>query len=1037
MKKNKLVLIGSLLVITLGVVFTISQLGMDKNGEYKKSEFSFIKASSIDDAAAWMAARLRDPETGERMTDAKLKLIEKAIKNMPQSKALPLTWEEAGPDNIGGRTRAIVADKLVAGRVFAGSVSGGLFMSNNGGNLWSKVETFPGSKFISSMTQLANGTVVVGTGVSHGADPMSSFNGDGVWYTSDGGVTWTIVPGTSSFTKISEVVCADNSNTLWIGTASGLRTWEFGASSLTNITTGPGGCTALKISKDGSMIVCAVGSNQTYVSTDGGANFVNRSGSVNANLVPPGASRIEYAISATKNTNNNQYTLYAVRTGSNLQGMHVSQDAGATWTQFIGTINPPSNVDIYRGQGAYNTVASVDPTNTEKLFVGGIDVWRWTQATNNPPAGGIEPASLWSVPPTSSIYVHADIHEFQWDVNNRLYVGSDGGVGISNNLGETWYPANRGYNVTQFYGMAFGRNGEIAGGTQDNGTLYNDQSLSTPLEFREISGGDGFQCAISYYNPDIVFSTLYNGIILRSTTGGGAASNFIPNYPVSYGAVGLGGGAGFPFYNAIKLFEFFDVNSKDSVIFAPNQNYAAGDVIDVNSAATGNIIKYTTPTSMFYDDEVSHTPSLTQVRTSVVNTLTNQLVLLDNFNYTHFFGSNPVSTGDSLLVDFESGTDTVVVGTIGSYNWYFAQHPISNKIIELGSDSLELAVAWDTATVQDPYQSWLFTYVNQNGGELWGTRDALRLSKLNPVWFPVVKGIGGTGQDLIDIEASKDMNRLYVSAGTKVTRVDGLGSIYSSEPDFASKAGYTGATLTTPPTATTVVTVATGAIEGIALNPSNSNDLIVFPGSLAARRSLNAGSASPTFTNLAAIAGANSPFTYDGIIDRDDDDIIVIGTSHGAFISENGGASWTLASGGFEGTPVYQIHQSTRTFNEGNAVPGIIYAATHGRGIWKSTSLLGLKDESKTAAENFKTKLKAFPNPTESSTSLSFELFEAGDVEIQVYSITGSKVKTMSVKNVSKGSGTIDLNVANLERGTYIVKFISGAQNQSVKFIKR
>ena len=176
MKKSKLVLIGSLVAVAVGVLFTISAIGIDKEGEYKKGKFSFLQETSADDAAAWMSARMRDPETGEKITDAKLKLIAKAIKNMPQGKALPLTWVEEGPDNIGGRTRAILVNRNNTNQIWAGSVSGGLFTSTNGGNAWAKVESFPGVKFISSMAQMPNGTIFVATGLSVNADAMSSYS---------------------------------------------------------------------------------------------------------------------------------------------------------------------------------------------------------------------------------------------------------------------------------------------------------------------------------------------------------------------------------------------------------------------------------------------------------------------------------------------------------------------------------------------------------------------------------------------------------------------------------------------------------------------------------------------------------------------------------------------------------------------------------------------------------------------------------------------------------------------------------------------
>ena len=61
------------------------------------------------------------------------------------------------------------------------------------------------------------------------------------------------------------------------------------------------------------------------------------------------------------------------------------------------------------------------------------------------------------------------------------------------------------------------------------------------------------------------------------------------------------------------------------------------------------------------------------------------------------------------------------------------------------------------------------------------------------------------------------------------------------------------------------------------------------------------------------------------LIERDDPSIIVVGTSSGVFVSEDGGSNWVSASEGFEGTPVYEVRQSWRSFEEGNGRPGEIY----------------------------------------------------------------------------------------------------------------
>jgi len=264
-----------------------------------------------------------------------------------------------------------------------------------------------------------------------------------------------------------------------------------------------------------------------------------------------------------------------------------------------------------RDQGTYNSILSVDPTDSERLLIGGIDVWEWKQTVNNPPSGGFEKISLWFVNPSSPTYVHADNHEMKWDNNNRLYVGNDGGVGVSNNKGGTWFPANRGYNVTQFYGIAFDAAGRVMGGAQDNGTLYNDFSLSTYHEFREVNGGDGFECEISFFNSSVMFSSIYYNSISRSGDRGVNWTNFSPNLPGTYDPAGTDGSPNHPFHTELFLAEYFDPNSQDSVTFIPKKNYAAGAQLRIASMASGDTINTSAPTALYFDDTLYYDPSLT------------------------------------------------------------------------------------------------------------------------------------------------------------------------------------------------------------------------------------------------------------------------------------------------------------------------------------------------------------------------------------------------------------------------------------------
>ena len=970
---KKVYVFGSLIVAgVFAIAFAAYQL-LPETGLYRQASLSVLKEGQSSDAMAWLKARYVDVSTGEPVSAETLAQIEQEIRKKGISKSI--VFESLGPDNIGGRTRAICIDRTNINRVWAGGVSGGLFVSNNKGNFWERVVPYfdaGANPFISSMTMTPDNTLYVATGSND-----EGWGGNGVWYSTDFGATFTKIPGT---TNCTEVASSDVDNYVWLATASGLKKWQVGDASLTSVPASSGGCFALQVSKNAQVIVAAYAANKTFVSTDGGNSFTDKSGTIANNLVPTGAARIEYAISPTQNSAG-AYSLYAARTNSNLLSMHVSHDNGQTWNQFVGPSGPPNEFDIYRNQGTYNSILSVDPTDNERLLIGGIDVWEWKQTVNNPPSGGFEKISLWFVNPNSPTYVHADNHEMKWDNNNRFYVGNDGGVGISTNKGQTWFPANRGYNVTQFYGIAFDAAGRVMGGAQDNGTLYNDFSLSTYHEFREVGGGDGFECEISFFNPAVMFSSIYYNSISRSGDRGVNWTNFSPNLPGTYDPAGTDGSPNHPFHTELFLAEYFDVNSEDSVTFIPKRNFDAGELMRIPSLSSGDTINFSAPTALYFDDTLYYDPSLT----------------VGNVNY----GINS-ATGET---------------------------------IEMGSDTVIFNVSWDTLRIADPYQSWFLVYVNANGGELWGTRNALRFSVTNPGWLCLAKGIGGGLFNSVDVEFSRNLNHCYISSGNGVWRLDGLGDLYTSDANFASKAGYVtqGATVT-PPTATTLTKITNTSYEGIALNPNNANDLVCFAGFNGTnKRTNNATAATPTFTNLGAIVSGLA--TYDGIIDRNDPDILVVGTSNGAWVSENGGATWENASTGFEGTPVYEVRQNWRSFDEGNSRPGEIYLGTFGRGIWRTTQYLSTSNNNNTPSGLIKTKLRTYPNPTKDNTTLVFELAQSGKVEVQVYSITGRLVWS---KNLQMSDGTQELNIdsADLPSGTYIVKFSSGRQTDTAKFIK-
>ena len=903
-----------------------------------------------------------------------------------QKAAVGLDWIEMGPDNVGGRTRAIELDPNNPLIVYAGGVSGGLWRSENGGNTWSQVSGLEENLIVSSMAFMGNGHLYVATGSSHDGPSGtggSGFVGNGIYRTMDGGQTFEQVIGPNNiFSPSGEWAIIDeimedpnNSDGLWVGMNRGLRYYDESDDNFTTpngVPTNSQICEDVEVSADGDVIAASIGGDG-YVSTDGGQNFSNVSGG-STGLPTAGVGRIEFAISP--DDNNYVYASIASSSGRML-GVFSSTNKGQDWSRIwppgFGS-NAVEEMDLFNAfgnpQGNYDNCITVVPGNPQKIFVGGVTLW--STALNGQP----EQVAVAAAFPGCFVCVHADVHEFEWHPSgDTLYIGTDGGVFKSFDDGQVYYAANRGYNVTQMYAVAYGPNGKAMGGTQDNSTPYLNFAGPTPETATIFGGGDGFDCDISQMDPNIMFGSSQNGRVFRTADEGLNASPFFDERMLSLGTPDPDGGL--PelgdFYTNLRLFEDWD---------------------DPNSPGVATALGTWTNTSQ--------------------DTITVADILGEPFTFDYVSAKVPavpltetVNIDIDMIIDPDSVTPSTLI------------YP---------DDEITLL-----DTLPDRVESLFAVGFSGNQG-VWVTRGALTFTE-NPEWWKVVDNVCNVNC----LEFSSDGQHLYVGCSSgQLLRVSGFHMAYdSASADVTS--------------ATRVLEVATintfGApITGIAPHSWDGNKLFVtlggYGGSGKVQYTSNALSGGNFSSRWISGTLAGMP-VYDGIMHNSNDDIWVVGTEHGVFSSEDAGINWTQENDGMNVVPVFAVRQQRwdHANNPHHAGwienPGVIYLGTHGRGIFRSETLLGIDDETgnSNAASEFGGGLTVYPNPVNETGIITFELNDNMDVNISIYNMQGKLIDQIAQSNAIKGSNKVEFNVDQYPVGTYIAHLEAGNKRMFGRFV--
>jgi len=176
---------------------------------------------------------------------------------------------------------------------------------------------------------------------------------------------------------------------------------------------------------------------------------------------------------------------------------------------------------------------------------------------------------------------------------------------------------------------------------------------------------------------------------------------------------------------------------------------------------------------------------------------------------------------------------------------------------------------------------------------------------------------------------------------------------------------------------------------------------------------------------------------YTCIFEKNDNKRALVGTELGIYSTldiTQASPVWSHETGGnFPNVPVFQLKQQTLPswlcYNS-----GVIYAATHGRGIWSTDKYftpyaIGIQEQK--ADLNFSSNIKLYPNPASDATNVWFKAVDNTSYKLRVYDINGRLMLEQNTAKLQEGEQVISINTGNLTSGVYFVSVV-GSNSSSV-----
>ncbi|MFM9985332.1 MAG: WD40/YVTN/BNR-like repeat-containing protein [Flavobacteriales bacterium] len=431
-------------------------------------------------------------------------------------KAIPSYSKNRG--NGTGRINYLFIHPKKKQRLWACSPTGGMWYTKNGGEKW--LEGGTDKLKISGVSSVAVNSKnphqwVISTG--DGDDQFMHSNG--IWRTFNSGRTYECINGDDPSTAlpfntsdekgfISEVVSSPaDFNVLFTATSKGfwmcedarkksIKKWK-------RIETGNFYDIEIIDRNDPELDIVIAAGEKFVISYDGGANWevIPLPYIKDSDHFPFRRLSLEYSPMLPN------FLFVAIT----LSEQWASSPAGDASLQLFDIKTKKWSVVRSLSEGMCNALHTrarafaVSPTDPQLLMVGNV------QPLYRSVDGGLNFSKI------EKNQMHDDCHHIEFSSDGKtVWASHDGGVSVSYDQGLTWKNKDTGIGASNVFGLSVAQIKEVQ-------VLYGGYDIGSNLlrdhKWYHVSWGDGFESVTHPQNPDIMFSTMQNGGIKKSTSG--------------------------------------------------------------------------------------------------------------------------------------------------------------------------------------------------------------------------------------------------------------------------------------------------------------------------------------------------------------------------------------------------------------------------------------------------------------------------------------------------------------------------------------